>query len=474
VLLFCLSFVSNIYFLGREGIGNPNAVCRAALAVAMVERGATWIDSFEDLTDDKALNDGHYYCDKAPGMSFLAIPVAAAFVAIVNPQHDDRLWANQERATGGEKISITFAVLLGVCTVLTASLLTAVSVPAMCQIGTQLGVGIRGAVVIALIYGQATQVWLWATTFLGHSAAAALLVLAFHALLRITGERRAREAWWVLWFGVALGWATLVEMTAAVPTAILVTFALAPLMRTRALWRRLGLIVLGGFPEFALLLGYNWAAFGSPFDLGYSHAALFDAMRSGFYGIDAPNLEVLWEITLGKEHGVLWLSPVLALVPVGVLVAAMSPRWRALGALWALIVAYYFLLNSGYIYWDGGYSTGPRHVTAGLPFACLLLFPLWEAGGVLARRATAVFGVVSGLFCLIAVAADAAMPDDRGLTIAGYLLSRFWTGHFNAGLAFVLEHLGWPGVTPVLPFVVVWGVGGVALWRTLSLSSRAD
>src|SRR5579872_1763544 len=434
VLLFCLSFFSNIYFLGSSGIGGYNAACRAALTVALVEHGTTSIDALQDLTDDKALLKGHRYCDKAPGMSFLALPVAEAFVATVNPSHDDALWHNHDK--GPERGSIAFAALIGLSTVFTAGLLTAISVVVLCKIVMEFGGGIRCAVATALVYGQATPIWLWATGFYGHSAAAAMLVMGIHSVLRMRDGPARREARWALWCGMALGWSTLVEFTAAVPAVMLMVFVFFT-SSGRALWRRLGLIVLGGLPELGLLLAYNAATFGSPFELGYLHSEVFNGMHTGFYGIGAPSLSVLLEITVGQERGLLLLSPVLALVPLGAVSAAVSPRWRALGALCILIVGYYFLLNSGFVYWDGGYSTGPRHVTAALPFACLLLAPLWERGGQLARRAIVILGAVSGLICLIAVAVDSAMPNDSDLTAAGYLLPRFWQGHFRGGLAFV-------------------------------------
>jgi hypothetical protein len=455
-LLFGLSLVSNVYFLG--GFSNFSSVCRAALTVALIEHGSTSIDALADLTGDKADRDGHYYCDKAPGTSFLAIPVAAAFIAVVNPRGDDALWQDDG------KISVAFGALIAVSAALTVALLTALSVALLCDIVQRLGASLGCAVAIALIDGNGTPVWLWATGLFGHSAAAALLVMGFHALLK-AAENGKREGWWALWCGIALGWAVLMEFTAAVPVSMLLIFALLQSPSPGAHWRRLGLIVLGGIPELGLLLAYNGAAFGSPVELGYSHTSLFDGMQTGFFGLGLPSLSVLWEITLGNRRGLLCLSPVLALFPLGAVYAVVSARWRILGALWVLIVAYYFLLNSGYVYWDGGFSTGPRHVTAGLPFACLVLAPLWERGGLLARRAIVTLGAVSGVLCLIAVSVDTAMPDDPALTIAGYLLPRFWQGPFNGGLAFVLHNLGWPGVTPVLPFLPLWGLMAAALLR---------
>ena len=74
-LLFVLFTLSYAFFV-QEG-GNTNVFCRAALAVNLVQDGGVDINGYEHGTVDLASRDGSYYCDKAPGMSFLALPVGA-------------------------------------------------------------------------------------------------------------------------------------------------------------------------------------------------------------------------------------------------------------------------------------------------------------------------------------------------------------------------------------------------------------
>ncbi len=460
-LLFGLSFISNAYFLAN--FGSPNSISRAALSVALIEHGTVAIDPLADLAEDRAVRDGHSYSDKAPGMSFLALPVAAVFIALVNPRHDDRLWHGEGR------ISVALGALIAVSALLISSLLTAISVPLLYRATSQLGGSAACAAVIALVYAHATPIWLWAAAFYGHSVAAALLVTGMHALLRMASGGPYSQRW-ALWSGFSLGWAVLVEFTAAVPVLILLAFALTRLAESGRLWRSMCLVALGGLPALCLLLAYNAAAFGGPFSIGYAYSHGYDAMQSGFYGLSAPSLSVLAEITLGDRDGILWLSPVLALVPIGLALSLLSSQWRSIGALCGSVVAYYFLLNSGYAYWDGGYSTGPRHVTASMPFACLLLACLWERGRV-ARYALLGLGSLSGLFCLIAVAVNIAMPNDLDLSMAEFLLPRFWQGQFDNGVANLLGQLGWTRLTPLLPLLIVWVLGLVALIRLIKLEA---
>ncbi len=55
-----------------------NTATRLMLTYAIVDRGTIVIDGLEDQTHDRASFEGHYYTDKLPGFSFLAIPAYAA------------------------------------------------------------------------------------------------------------------------------------------------------------------------------------------------------------------------------------------------------------------------------------------------------------------------------------------------------------------------------------------------------------
>ena len=69
-------FASYAYFY-QAGGWNQNA--RFALVRAILERHTLQIDAYQSHTGDKALWQGHYYSDKAPGASLLALgPVAVA------------------------------------------------------------------------------------------------------------------------------------------------------------------------------------------------------------------------------------------------------------------------------------------------------------------------------------------------------------------------------------------------------------
>src|SRR5260370_21349143 len=72
-------FVSYAYFY-QAGGWNQNS--RFALVRAILERHTLQIDAYKAHTFDRALWNGHYYSDKAPGASLLALaPVELARAA---------------------------------------------------------------------------------------------------------------------------------------------------------------------------------------------------------------------------------------------------------------------------------------------------------------------------------------------------------------------------------------------------------
>src|SRR5262245_5050008 len=66
------------YVLFNQSPHNENVVCRAGLALNIAQHGRVDIDEYHRLTGDKAERGGRWYCDKAPGMSFLVLPLTVA------------------------------------------------------------------------------------------------------------------------------------------------------------------------------------------------------------------------------------------------------------------------------------------------------------------------------------------------------------------------------------------------------------
>ena len=334
--------VSYAYFY-QAGGWNQNS--RFALVRAMTERHTLVIDGFHESTGDRAVAGGHYYSDKAPGVSLLAlIPVEAVRLA--------------NRAAGAAPDSdAAIARTSYAATVVVSGLFTVAA--ALCILWLSLSWGYtRGAALFAAsAYGVATPAWCYATLFMGHGAAAGCLMIAFTAAvaLRDASPARAFRLAWAI--GLFAGWAVVSEFPAAVPVLFITALALSTISAsnagaaaTRGVMVR---VVAGGAIAGAVLLAYNTAAFGSPFHLGYASEEGFEHLRTGLFGISTPEWSRLREILIGSYRGLLPLSPLMALTPVGLALLA-RPRPRAWPALVAAAVAIFYLVLNALVLLLGG------------------------------------------------------------------------------------------------------------------------
>ena len=76
IIIFFIALIAFVRFAPQDG-RNPQHITRTALAISLTE-GRLDIDRFAPLTVDKAMVGDHYYADKPPGLSLLALPAVAA------------------------------------------------------------------------------------------------------------------------------------------------------------------------------------------------------------------------------------------------------------------------------------------------------------------------------------------------------------------------------------------------------------
>ncbi|MGV3491006.1 MAG: hypothetical protein ACO1OG_06750 [Devosia sp.] len=179
--------------------------------------------------------------------------------------------------------------------------------------------------------------------------------------------------------------------------------------------------ILGAAIGLAPLLVYNATIFGNPFTLGYSHVVGFEGMDEGLFGISWPNPQVAWEVLFGLYRGILPLSPIIVVGLAGLIAMLRQPDLRPFGALGLAGCAIYLLLNAGYFYWDGGFSTGPRHLVPALAFIGMGLAFGWPASRPLRWLAIALL-VASLALSFIAASAGMYAPYEFDNPIVEFLL----------------------------------------------------
>ena len=463
--LWLLCMVTSAFFCVQ---GSPNAVTRMALSIGMVERHELTIGKMADLTVDKALVGRAYYADKAPGLSFLALPVTYLVVKVLDRGGDGHAWF---RADG--QLSTAFWLLCSVATLSTVSLLAALAVVGVYRWSLWRGASEQAALTGAVLLGFATPACGWATVFFGHAASGALTFIGF-ALLVVALERddaaRPSPVWSAWLAGLAFGLAFTIDFPAGPAIGVSGIACAVVAARRPNRWRLLLRVFIPACLVMLLtlipLLVYNAVAFGTPFRLGYENVQGFSGMKTGFFGISLPNRAVATELLFGGYRGLLPLSPVLVLFPLAAAVALRDPAWRLAGVVSILVFVYYLCLNAGYYYWDGGYSTGPRHLVAALPFLALTFVPLWDRAGTALRSLVGLLLAVSFAMSMIAVSIDMQASNDlTHAPITDILLPKFLSGEFDRAMTTRL--LGIKGVFALVPLLLVWAILVAPLRPTL-------
>jgi hypothetical protein len=293
---------------------------------------------------DRAVYGGRAYSDKAPGMSFLAIPAYSVERAL-GVARAPRDWTGKgDLSLWGIRVATSGLLFL------LAGLLVGRAAEALVE-GT-------GAATLA-VFGTATLAAPLAPTLFEHDAAAFWAVAGF-----LLAWRQSRPLLLVA-AGIALGTGVLFQYAVG---SIAIVVAAYVAVRER---KRVGWLVLGGLVPALALGAYNRAAFGSPFHLSYRYVAnrYSELQHGGFFGIGIPRLSGLSEVLVG-DRGLLLLSPVLVAAAVGL--GLMWLRgYRGEAAVAATVSVLFVLVDAAYFIPYGGNSPGPRFAVPALPFLAL-------------------------------------------------------------------------------------------------------
>jgi hypothetical protein len=438
-----------------------NPVSRFCLTRAIVETGSFEITPLAASTGDRSRVGERYYSDKAPIPSLLAVPAYSAYYAIARAR--GRLpgfeaEGTEERPAQRVRVSPAFRAGLWVSSVATSATAFALLGIAIFEV-LRRRVGVAAAVIGALATLLGTPLLPYATSFFGHTIAAALLFGGFaltdsaRALAPSAAGRRRVLA------GLLLGLACGTEYVASVPALIVAGHAVY--VASRDARRRVLVELLAGAAGPLVVIGiYHGICFGRPWRTGYQFIPRPTFARGhaqGLLGVTYPRLDALLGILVGRARGLFYVTP-LALVLVVALIAGHRRTRDPALVLALLVLSSLVVINASYYMWDGGWATGPRHVVPALGFLALgagLSFA-WGGGW---RIVMVVSASLSALVMLLTTAVSLESPPSSD-AIFSYLLPALKEGKIarvsgasNFGIELGLSRRA--SVLPILGFVAV-------------------
>src|SRR5689334_3694064 len=137
--------------------GGWNQNSRFNLVRSTVEHGTLVTDRYAKNTGDDAIRNGHHYCDKAPGSSWLCTPPYAVMYFVSGaPEKPSVNWL-----AWAAWLSIVFAV----------SVPSVIAAVFLARLARALGLGERSSIVVALGWALATMGLPYATLLYGNQIA---------------------------------------------------------------------------------------------------------------------------------------------------------------------------------------------------------------------------------------------------------------------------------------------------------------
>ncbi len=431
--VFLLLFLTYCYFIQDSG---ANINTRLDLTWAIVDHGTFNIDSYHANTDDKAFRDGHFYCDKAPGVSFLGVPV----YFIVKPLLSLMGYKDWDL----RRISAYFIRLF------TVSLPSAL----LCIFVFRMLINIipsmkNEALFLTFAYAFGTLAFPYSTLFYSHQTAAAF---SFIALCLLHGKDKTDAR--LFFSGILASLSFVTEYTCFVILILLALYITFTSKRKNSVL----FFIAGCLLPVAILSYYHSACFGSPFATGYSFEVkkiYAEHMSKGLLGITLPRWEAFSGI-LFSPRGLFTLSPFLFFAFPGFIHGLRAEKFKSYRPeiILSLLVIFPFLyINSSYYLWWGGWGIGPRFLIPVLPFFMTGSFIFLAHSSTLMRKLFLFVALYSILAVSLCTLVYPQVPENIHNPLMDFILPNFLQGRlaFNLG-----RYLGLHGHFTFLPLALFY------------------
>jgi hypothetical protein len=427
-----------------ERLNNPNENVRVWATRAIVAHHVLDIDAVSrewGYVNDKAKNDRHIYSSKAPGVSFLGVPVL--FV-------QTKLRALCGWPAPGKREATFWLRLFAV------KLPMAIFLWAFARYVERKTRSTLARDLLVVVLGLGTLLYPYGGLFVGHALAAAAAFGAFMLLDR-DGRESPAEAprisarWALASAGFLAGLSVIFEYQALLVALALGGYALARHRRGALAF------AAGAVPPVIALGAYHTALFGRPWAFPYAHIEnpvfLTSHHQAGFHGLALPRLSTVPTFLFSPAYGLFAFSPVLVLGAAGaIFLLVRGPRRRA--ALVTAVCLCMFIFLAGMTNWRAGWCVGPRYIATVAPFLLVPFIELWPRLTRYRWASAAIVGLTipSVLLNVVSGAVYPHYPEQFDNPVFDLAFPLLGAGYVPYGLGW---WLGLPGVWAMAPLALV-------------------
>ena len=370
LLLVFLIFVVTIHCT----LQGPNPTSHFLLTKSIAERSSFWFPlEYKEqywLSPDYAQIEDKLYSEKAPGLSFLAVPFFifgkilgnvliesnSIFKAFISP-YLDFYPDNDVLSVVGIQVGLSFLAAFGILRLYDVSRI--------------MGISERKSILASVTTAFATPYWVYARTMFGHVPAGVFLICGLYHILKFREKKRIFH---LILAGFFSGYGFVIEFPSlfAIPwLAVLVVF---PLNQANFSWKNrfTALLVYGIVTAISALplFYYNLVSFGdiTANALAFSHWA-------DYLHLLEPVQKGIIVLLLSNDRGLLYFSPLVLFGFAGLLLAYRRYPLEIM-TVFSMILCF-IIFYSKKLESHGGAAFGPRYIVpilllVGLGFGWML------------------------------------------------------------------------------------------------------
>ncbi|GAN34978.1 MAG: hypothetical protein DYG83_06610 [Candidatus Brocadia sp. AMX2] len=358
ITLFFLCFFSYGYFFHGGG-ANQNATYDQIRSV--VEYGELSINRFAYNTHDISVYKGFVFPNKAPGLTFLSVPIG--FV----------LFQSKNFFLHFMKEDTYFLFVCYFISWLTIGLISAILCVVLYKFIYNLTQHTLAAFIGTMGYAFGTTAFAYSTILYAHQIAAACSFIAFYILF-VLKNKKIHYFSSLFFSGLLAGYSVITEYPCFFIWMMLFLYVFFITSEKR---KYIIYFLMGSSIPALLLLFYNYLCYGNPIHFSYFSFFIRDAeihsgLKETVKTISFPRITTLYKISFDSYRGIFFYCPFLFLLFPGIYFFLKKEAVSKEFLISAVITLYFFVFNASYRHWDGGWSLGPRHLVAMIPFTVLL------------------------------------------------------------------------------------------------------
>ncbi|OHB72592.1 MAG: hypothetical protein A2W17_03010 [Planctomycetes bacterium RBG_16_41_13] len=467
ITLFFLCFFAYGYFFHGGG-ANQNATYDQIRSI--VEYGELSINRFAYNTHDVSVYKGFVFPNKAPGLTFLGVPIG--FI----------LFQLKEVFLHFMAEDTYFLLACYFINWLTVGFISAILCVVLYKFIYQLTQCTMTAFIGTMGYGFGTTAFAYSTILYAHQIATACSFIAFY-LIFILKNKKVSYFPTIFLSGLLAGYSVITEYPCIFVWFLLFLYVifLFPHNKKYIIYFTIGSSIPAG-----ILLFYNYLCYNNPIHFSYfsffvRNADVQSGLKETVKTISFPGILTLYKITFDSYRGIFFYCPFLLIFFPGIYYFLKQKGVFKEFLLLIIITTYYFVFNASYRHWDGGWSLGPRHLVATIPFMVLL-----SSFFIKQYPKISICGTLASFFLmLMAVSVTPETPSDRCRNpIVEFYFKNFFDSNlslnkmpiftsnilgdkFNSFNIGTVLHL--PDVLSLIPFYLIIIVGTVSFVGTVKL-----